>query len=205
MPLLADPRLSITLSVVGGVLSHWLYFIRGEHHLYVTSYIWVAAAAFVAAFEFHFFTLPPQQAFTKTCGIATTYVAALCISITVYRTFFHPLRHFPGPRSLRFSKFGHAFLSRKLDNHHQMDRLHRKYGDIVRTGPNELSLFSAEAYVALHGAQSHCTKSDWYDVLKPSQSFHSTRVKSIHGRRKLVWERAFSSKGSSILLSHQSC
>ena len=195
MTSLIHPHLSLILSAVAGVLSHMLYFVRGEHHLYVTSYVGVTIAVFVAVFRFHLYVLPPQQAFTRTCCIAIVYIAALCISITVYRMFFHPLRHFPGPRSMRTSKFVHAFRSRRLDNHHQMGRLHQRYGDIVRTGPNELTLFSPEAYVALHGAQSKCTKSDWYDVLKPSHSFHSTRAKDIHGKRKRVWERAFSSKG----------
>ncbi|KAG8532538.1 uncharacterized protein KY384_002415 [Bacidia gigantensis] len=75
-----------------------------------------------------------------------------------------------------------------------MDRLQREYGDFVRTGPNELTIFKPEAYSVLHGSQSRCTKAAWYDVLKPNDSMHSTRIKAVHGERKRVWDRAFSTK-----------
>lgn len=76
-----------------------------------------------------------------------------------------------------------------------MDRLRRDYGDFVRTGSNELTVFKPEAYTALHGSQSKCTKAAWYDVLKPNNSMHSTRVKSAHALQKKAWDVAFGAKG----------
>ena len=191
----ADLSFSVGLSALAGVISHMVYFVRGEHHLYATSYIGIAAVSLITVFQLHLHTMPPQQAFIRTRAIAAVYVVALSISIIIYRMCFHPLRHFPGPRRMRISKIGHAFSSRRLDNHHQMDQLHQEYGDFVRTGPNELTISSPEAYHALHGPQSICTKAAWYDILKPSNSLHSTRIKAIHDNRRRVWEQAFSTKG----------
>ena len=197
MALLLSTFPSLGLCTLAGILSHLGYFIRGEHHLHATFYIGLGAAAFItiASIQVHLCSFPFQQALIETIAIAAAYSTALFSSIIIYRIFFHPLRHFPGPKAMGISKLAHVFRSRKLDNQHQMDQLHRDFGDFVRTGPNELTIFRPEAYLALHGPQSKCTKAAWYDVLKPSNSMHSTRIKTIHGKQKRVWDHAFSTKG----------
>ena len=190
LPLLALPALA-------GLISHLAYFIRGEHHQHTHFYVFLfnAVTIGISSLQIHLYSCPLRLAIVNTVWIMATYVIALFSSIIIYRVFLHPLRRFPGPRLLSLSKFGHAFMSRKLDNHRQMDKLHRQYGDFVRTGPNEITIFTPEAYAALHGPQSKCTKSDWYDVLKPNNSLHSSRVKAFHGKQKRIWDRAFSPKG----------
>ena len=191
---------SLGLCAFAGILSHLGFFIRAEHHLRGTVYARLACAVFITilSLQVHIYSLPFKQAFIDTSAIAAAYTIALVTSIIVYRIFFHPLRHFPGPTAMAVFKLAHAFRSRKLDNHIQMDQLQRTYGDFVRTGPNEITIFRPEAYMALHGPQSKCTKAAWYDVLKPNNSFHSTRVKSMHGKQKRVWDHAFSTKGQSL-------
>ena len=185
------------LCALAGLFSHLVYFIRGEHHLHSAFYGGLLAALFITitSLQVHLYSFPFQQAFINTSAIVAAYGAALFSSITIYRIFFHPLRHFPGPKAMGISKLAHILRSRRLDNQHQMDQLQRAYGDFVRTGPNELTIFCPEAYLTLHGPQSKCTKAAWYDVLKPSNSLHSTRVKANHGKQKRVWDRAFSTKG----------
>ena len=201
---LRDLKIRMTLSsgaiwlyALAGILSHLTIFIRGEHHLHAASYLGILISVFtsISYLQVNLHSLPILQSIIDTSTLAAAYSIAMCSSILIYRIFFHPLRHFPGPMTMRMSKVGHIFRSRMLDNHHQMDKLYKKYGDIVRTGPNELTIFKPEAYAALHGQQSKCTKAAWYDVLKPNESMHSTRVKANHGRQKRMWERAFSSKG----------
>lgn len=205
----SSPNLISCLALVSSLtalLSHWFYFVRGEHHTYAMSYFIILIVVVLAMIssQHYFWLLPFRQACSNAGSIVAAYAATLSCSIVTYRLYFHPLRHFQGPRSMRISKLGHAFRSRKLDNHHQIDRLYESFGDFVRTGPNELTIFRPEAYAALHGAQSKCTKSDRYDVLKPSHSMHSTRTKADHGKRKRVWDHAFSVKGERIFCSPRS-
>ena len=193
----------IGIVALAGALSHWTYFIHGEHHRRVLLYFSLLVGAPLAMFVFETCVsaapVSARQAFMDAFMLELTYVTSLFLSILIYRIYFHPLRHFPGPKAMALSKWGHVFRSRRLDNHHQMDRLRREYGDFVRTGPNELTVFKPEAYAALHGSQSKCTKSAWYDVLKPNDSMHSTRVKGAHGMQKKAWDAAFGAKGKSNL------
>jgi hypothetical protein len=124
-------------AAAAGLLSHYTYFIRGEHHM-------EAPILFAAIF------LIPTSIFTsysvltdlniwicllRTVAITTSYLASLTASIVVYRAFFHRLRRFPGPTGAKISKFWHVSqLTSGLENFQLLDRLHKQYGDFVRTG-----------------------------------------------------------------------
>lgn len=64
------------------------------------------------------------------------YIIGLFISTVIYRYFFHPLTKemFPGPWYARTSKLWHVWAARKAKNHLVLTKLHKKYGDFVRTG-----------------------------------------------------------------------
>jgi tryprostatin B 6-hydroxylase len=63
-----------------------------------------------------------------------SYFSALITSILVYRVFFHPLRNFPGPFSVRLSKFFHTLLiGKESKNNVLADQLHQQYGEFVRS------------------------------------------------------------------------
>ncbi|KAG5660139.1 hypothetical protein KAF25_003661 [Fusarium avenaceum] len=68
------------------------------------------------------------------------------ISTVVYRLYFHPLAEFPGPRLAACSEFW--FIRTWTGGRYSFDmsKLHRKYGDVVRTATNELSFASPAAY-----------------------------------------------------------
>jgi tryprostatin B 6-hydroxylase len=83
----------------------------------------------------------------------------------------------------------------RSDNFVQADRLHKKYGDIVRVGPNELTIIDPDAVAAIHGSNSKCIKSAWYDAIGgENPSLQLTRDRAIHDRRRKVWDQAFSVK-----------
>lgn len=68
------------------------------------------------------------------------YVALFC-SIAAYRLFFHRLRRFPGPVGAKVSRFYAASIaSKKIQYYKEVDKLHQKYGDFVRTGMSWRSL-----------------------------------------------------------------
>ncbi|QYT04924.1 Cytochrome P450 CYP11/CYP12/CYP24/CYP27 subfamily [Trichoderma simmonsii] len=76
--------------------------------------------------------------------------------------------------------------------------LHKKYGDIVRVGPRELSINRPSAISVIYEPPTRTTRSPWYaqvsnDVTKIS--LNSTRVLKVHKLRKKVWERGLSFRG----------
>ncbi|KAK3934390.1 cytochrome P450 [Diplogelasinospora grovesii] len=64
----------------------------------------------------------------------------------VYSVLFHPLRHVPGPLLWRASRLG--FIRSLVTGHlvHDVRKLHARYGDAVRTAPNEVSFAREDAW-----------------------------------------------------------
>jgi cytochrome P450 len=70
-----------------------------------------------------------------------------------------------------------------------MIQLHEKYGNLVRTGPNEVSVASLPAIKKIYGAGSKFRKSDWYSIWQGHRKFDlfAERDEGIHaGQRRLV-------------------
>jgi len=58
----------------------------------------------------------------------------------------------PGPFFAAFSRLWLIVHSRRGDMHREMISLHRKYGKLVRTGPNEVSVADLAAIKTIYGA-----------------------------------------------------
>jgi hypothetical protein len=63
-----------------------------------------------------------------------SYVIFLLLSISLYRTFLHPLRHFPGPLLAKLTKLYGPWLARKYKIHEEYMLMHEKFGTFVRSG-----------------------------------------------------------------------
>lgn len=57
-------------------------------------------------------------------------------------------------------------------------------------------MFSPDALTAVLDLGSKCTKTGWYDVLKPLIALKTTRDKGLHDRKRRIWNRGFSKKGT---------
>jgi len=69
----------------------------------------------------------------------------------IYNVFFHPLRKFPGPKSYAASplpKMKNLIMGTLVRD---TQALHKKYGDIVRVAPDELSFQAADAWKDIYG------------------------------------------------------
>ena len=192
MPLLTQCILSASL----GMLSHLCIFIRGEHHLrsplLFRLYSTVAALLVLSEILIHPSNL--SSAFRASSLLIASYATALFTSMTVYRVFFHRLRHFPGPRLAAVSKLYHVSQVLDAKQYLFLDKLREQYGDYVRTGPNELTIYNPNAVPLIHGSESPCTKADWYDNLKPLHAINTTRSKQLHEKRRRIWDMGFSQK-----------
>lgn len=56
----------------------------------------------------------------------------------VYQCFFSPIAAFPGPFAAKFTKIWRAYATYRGQWHREIIELHRRYGNVVRIGPNEL-------------------------------------------------------------------
>ncbi|KAI1288550.1 cytochrome P450 monooxygenase-like protein [Xylaria venustula] len=185
-------------SAVAGLVSHLSYFIHGEHML--SAYKLVIAAIFgpPAAVA----SLSTLAGFSLSHAVQVTavgygaYMIALFTSILVYRAFFHPLRHFDGPKLARLSQFYHFFrIKAKVDNYRHLDRLHAQYGEYVRVGPNLLSISDPDMIEVIFHPQSNFNKADWYDIANPLLNLVQLRDRSEHDRRRRHgWDMAFTTK-----------
>ncbi|PGH03342.1 hypothetical protein AJ80_08702 [Polytolypa hystricis UAMH7299] len=73
---------------------------------------------------------------------------ALIIGRSVYRIWFHPLARFPGPLLAKVTWYweGYKELVERVSMAHELVELHKKYGEIMRIGPNQLHFARPSAY-----------------------------------------------------------
>ncbi|KAI1137681.1 cytochrome P450 [Hypoxylon sp. FL0543] len=111
-----------------------------------------------------------------------------CFLVFSYRVFFHPLRNFPGPLAAKVSDFyaGSRALSRRLHLTTYLDL--KKYGPVLRLGPNRLVFNSAEALQDIYNNE-RVTKSHVYQLTvsagKPS-IFNTIDKRRHRAKRKLI-------------------
>ncbi|KAL3476861.1 cytochrome P450 [Aspergillus californicus] len=167
-----------------GLAAHHGLFIRGEWHIQAPSIL----VSHLAIFFYLGLTIASGS------QIISAYLVALFSSILIYRIFFHRLRHFPGPFLASATKIWHVWKVRKSTNHFFLEQVYREYGDFVRTGPSEITVFHPDVFMAIDGPTSKCVKAEWYDLLHPSTGLVTTREKELHRDRRRRWNRGFTVK-----------
>jgi len=97
--------------------------------------------------------------------IGTAVLSITLISIGVYRVFFHPLSHIPGPP---FAKLTHLWQTKSYFTgnwHNDVLQIHEKYGPVVRISPDEISFVDGYALKRLYGHVKPCTKATSFSEL----------------------------------------
>lgn len=75
------------------------------------------------------------QAFVKSIFIEVVFNLSCLLSISIYRLLLHRCGRFPGPVGAKLSRFWTAYISSKnLQYYKELEKMHVKYGDFVRTG-----------------------------------------------------------------------
>ena len=194
LPISALSKVSVAAAL--GVCSHHGFYIRGEWHMQAPTILrfYVTLSLLVLLIELSYGAGSVHQRFYTAFFIITAHFTAICLSIAIYRKYFHRLRRFPGPWMAGVSKIWHVYQCRNSQNHLLLDGLYRKYGAFVRTGPDEITVFHPEVLPAVDGPGNHCTKAVWYDFLLPELALNTTRSKPDHDKRRRIWDRGFSTK-----------
>ncbi|KAM0541843.1 hypothetical protein ACHAO7_010255 [Fusarium culmorum] len=88
----------------------------------------------------------------------------------IYNLFFHPLSKFPGPRLWAVSTIPYIRNFKAGECHFTILEMHKKYGPIVRVGPNDLSLNHPDGMKALRGHRKSGTGENSKEPISTSLS-----------------------------------
>lgn len=99
---------------------------------------------------------------TNTSTLLLTLLLVSLLSLTIYRTYLHPLSHIPGPLICRLTPLWTLYHSYIGDECTQIHALHATYGPILRIAPNELSISDGAALNPIYAASGGFLKAPCY-------------------------------------------
>ncbi|KAF7315570.1 hypothetical protein MIND_00072300 [Mycena indigotica] len=128
---------------------------------------------------------------------AATFIGTLSISIVAYRLSpWHPLAHIPGPTLAKVSKWWGVKLAISGNRARFLKEQHDRYGNVIRIGPNEVSIVNADAIRSILGTGG-LQKGSYYepfsDATLPSKSILNLKGE-LHDNRRRIWNRGMSSE-----------
>ncbi|KAL1305006.1 hypothetical protein AAFC00_003908 [Neodothiora populina] len=105
-----------------------------------------------------------------------------------------PLRKIPGPKSYAITKWRLAFEDYRGRRTRSIDSLHRKYGPVVRIGPNEVHFNSSTSLRKIYGAGSGFERTSFYRMFDVygKQNLFTFESSKAHGARKKLLAHAYS-------------
>ncbi|KAI0415028.1 cytochrome P450 [Xylaria grammica] len=136
---------------------------------------------------------------TDATAIAAKYTAAIFLFwffvLTTYRLFFHPLRNYPGPLFAKISDAYAGFFAVKMSLHLATYSDLKKYGPVVRHGPNKLVFNSATALRDIYNTEK-TNKSRTYllTIASGKPSVFSMLDKRNHRVRRRIMAQAVNDK-----------
>ncbi|KAI0476857.1 cytochrome P450 [Xylaria cf. heliscus] len=101
--------------------------------------------------------------------------SALCLTIISCAWLLHEYSqqsHVSGPPFAALSNLPRLLWARSGKAHETYISLHQKYGDLVRVGPNVISVGDPRALSSIYGITANFGKSDFYRVLQPMSKGH---------------------------------
>ncbi|TDZ62042.1 Cytochrome P450 monooxygenase [Colletotrichum trifolii] len=133
------------------------------------------------------------QTYTETAGwLLRRYwplILSLLLIADILRTrYLSPLRRFPGPALASVTRWWNVATTASGRSHLRHIALHRAYGPVVRTAPNEVSLSSPEAARHVLSAGKRFYKTRFYGVFPPVENpdIFTEVDESAHARKKKV-------------------
>ncbi|KAJ6084369.1 cytochrome P450 [Penicillium sp. IBT 16267x] len=118
-----------------------------------------------------------------------TLYSAFTISKLLFRVLLRPLNKLPGPRWARITSLLIVLNAIKGQRAQELDTLHKKYGPVVRIGPNEVSVGDYRYYRPIYNDSKSVTKDPhFYSVatfVRKSNIFQMTNPAQHSARRRL--------------------
>ncbi|EMD31227.1 hypothetical protein CERSUDRAFT_60323, partial [Gelatoporia subvermispora B] len=125
------------------------------------------------------------------------FLVVLAFSVVVHRISpFHPLARFPGPLSHKISRLSLTSIALSCREHVHIHELHEHYGDVVRIGPNEVSIRDPSVIPGVLGTtgfpRSDCTSYSACSLHPPIQPLLNISGEE-HTAKRRWWNRGFTS------------
>lgn len=102
------------------------------------------------------------MSFDKIALSAIALSICLVYSYVLKPFYLSPFAHVPGPKLAAMTSWWIRWIDFSGHRAATIDSLHRKYGKIVRVGPNELTFTGAEAMQKIYGAGSGFSKPEYF-------------------------------------------
>ncbi|EXA32709.1 hypothetical protein FOQG_14383 [Fusarium oxysporum f. sp. raphani 54005] len=125
----------------------------------------------ISSLEWHLYVHQLHKWFQVFTTLALAIVLFKLIDFlcrVTYRLYLSPLRKFPGPWLAATSNAWEIYHSLTNDRFRAIHELHEKHGNVVRIGPNQVSVASPEAFY--HVFVTKCSsflKTDFYATIQP--------------------------------------
>jgi len=128
-------------------------------------------------------------------GVTVLYVTYKVI----YNLYLHPLSKFPGPKLAAISNIRQSVIWIVGGRYpHDLHNLHKKYGDVVRIAPNELSFSTAQSFQEIYGhvtkTKKAFLKTEFYDRIDDHHTMFTERDPAIHREIRRSLSHAFSAR-----------
>lgn len=106
------------------------------------------------------------------------------------------MRRYPGPKLWALSRLPYAYACATGHGHLKLLALHKKYGDIVRVAPDELSFSSPDAWKEIYGRRKNANGEFGKDGIHYAEALDSLlgAPKDKHTRFRRILSRGFSNQ-----------
>ncbi|KAI1860178.1 hypothetical protein JX265_010102 [Neoarthrinium moseri] len=133
--------------------------------------------------------------FWQLTGLLIGSYVIYCLLSAAYLLIFHPLAKFPGPKLWAISRIPWAYYIITGDLWLVLDRLHEKYGTIVRIAPDEVTTINPAAWKDIYITKPVLAK-DPYSLTPPLNGAHSlfTAEGDTHRRLRGALVNGFADK-----------
>ena len=105
-------------------------------------------------------------------ALIAIFLSSIWLSHTLYVRFRPGLRQLPGPRLAAYSRLWNVVNASQGNAHESFQRLHEKYGKVVRTGPNHVAIADPAMIPVIYGTNNKFLKvgSFVFSFLPPAPS-----------------------------------
>ncbi|KZV84172.1 cytochrome P450 [Exidia glandulosa HHB12029] len=172
-------------SAATGIALHQLFRIREPN---ILSAVLTVASADAALYALLKGQKTGHATLSLVCRITGESVAALLLSMALYRLSpWHPLAHIPGPAIYKLTRLRTVVSSWRGTHYKAMNRLHTKYGPVVRMGPNAISVIDIAAVSSVLSA-SGLPKDHYYRARHPPTADSLlVMTGTAHAHRRRIW------------------
>ncbi|KAI0687969.1 high nitrogen upregulated cytochrome P450 monooxygenase 2 [Cerioporus squamosus] len=186
-----SPSRAVAIAVSLGLVAHQIFRRYETYNIAVHAALLFGPPTLLLASA-----LPPQWSLLHAIFVVySTYLVTLATSIVLYRLSpFHPLARYPGPIGCRISKLYMGAVCIPGYQHKYIKALHERYGDVVRIGPNELSIRDASLVNPLMGSSGVPKGPHFIGRMLSSTSLPMVGIQDtdVHLRRRKNWQRGMS-------------